>query len=75
MLGKNLADRSEEDEERTMWPLSLPESDLLSLIVSRPPATERDFESPRFTVDFAVASWAAGGTAVAAMGLSFFRWA
>ena len=69
-----MAERSEEEEERTiLWPLSLPESDLLSLMVSRPPATERDLKSPRLTVDFVVASWAVGGTAAGPMGLSFLR--
>ncbi len=56
MLGKNLEDKSEDDEERTMNPLSLPESDLLSLIASSPPATERDLKRPRLRVDFGAAS-------------------
>jgi hypothetical protein len=72
MLGKNLEDRSEEDEERTMWPLSLPESDRLSVMASRPPATERDFERPRLTVDIAVASWA-GAAVTEVTSLSFLR--
>ena len=54
--GKNREDKSEEEEDRTIWPLSLPESDLLSVIVSSPPATERDLKSPRLTVDFGVTS-------------------
>ena len=72
MLGKNLDDRSEDDDERTMTPLSLPESDLLSAIVSRPPATERDLNRPRLTVDTVVAFWAAAGATVLES-LSFLR--
>ncbi len=64
MLGKNLEDRSDEDEERTIVPLSLPESDLRSARESRPPATERDLKRPRLNVDSEVASWAAGGATV-----------
>ena len=51
-----MEDKSEEEEERTMYPLSLLESLLLSLIASSPPATERDLIRPRLGVDFAAAS-------------------